>query len=324
MLRNPPRGMAWTAAWATRLKRALMERASALTVGTAMVIAVVGLNGAVLTYGIQTVHERTQLADHAQATLAQLNKVAWFLSDSAASVQNYIATDDQNSLLAYSRMHTRLPDAISDLQALTADSPSLHRLLASLLPLMTSEMDDCARAVALEQAHQTGQATQQVTSAEYVRTVATIGALMPQMVAAADSLLTTIDSSVRAAEQMTFVLLALATLANLALLIAAFVVLHKAMALRQQTAVAQSKAEARVQVLALEASNQRMSDFLGIASHELRTPLTSTKLGIDSPSAASRVSLRVSPSGSSVRASSNACAIHSKQRPSSLRGWNGS
>ncbi len=38
--------------------------------------------------------------------------------------------------------------------------------------------------------------------------------------------------------------------------------------------------EARARALALDAANQRMNDFLGVASHELKTPVTSLKVNI--------------------------------------------
>jgi signal transduction histidine kinase len=41
-------------------------------------------------------------------------------------------------------------------------------------------------------------------------------------------------------------------------------------------------AETQAQLRALELTNQRMNEFVGIASHELRTPLTTAVLGIES------------------------------------------
>ena len=42
----------------------------------------------------------------------------------------------------------------------------------------------------------------------------------------------------------------------------------------------QERAEAQANVLALDAANRRMDEFIGIASHEIRTPLTSIKANI--------------------------------------------
>ncbi len=46
----------------------------------------------------------------------------------------------------------------------------------------------------------------------------------------------------------------------------------------EQERLRREREEAHAMVLALEESNRRMDEFLGIASHELRTPLTSAKL----------------------------------------------
>lgn len=48
----------------------------------------------------------------------------------------------------------------------------------------------------------------------------------------------------------------------------------------QRERLLRERAEARARALALDASNRRMDEFLGIASHELRTPLTSIKANI--------------------------------------------
>jgi signal transduction histidine kinase len=52
------------------------------------------------------------------------------------------------------------------------------------------------------------------------------------------------------------------------------------MALREQVAIEHARAETQAQVLALEETTRRMSEFMSIASHELRTPLTSAKANV--------------------------------------------
>ena len=127
----------------------------------------------------------------------------------------------------------------------------------------------------LRGAGKTAEADARVASGIDHQQMIAIRTVLRQMQDTENTLLHSRDASAQAAVRAAVISITLAVIADLALLAVLYVVLRRALRIREVAITDLARADARARLLALEETNRRMEEFLGVAGHELRTPLTS-------------------------------------------------
>ncbi len=266
--------------WATLVKRSTFLRRRSLGVAAGIVALVIVLNTLVFFFSISAVRDRDAWVSHTNVVLAQLGDVRADTTTASASARGYVISGDPSFLPTFAQARTSVSGELARLQSLTADNPTQQHRIAQLRPLIATELNDLQQAITSRQAGQDAQAMQLATQPGSGPARAPVRSLIAQMQTTEQGLLVSRDAQAAAAERGATVAFVLTALFDLALLAFVLMLIRETMSLRERVAAEDARAEARAQVLALEAANQRMNEFVSIAGHELRTPLTSAALNV--------------------------------------------
>jgi signal transduction histidine kinase len=227
------------------------------------------LNSLLALRSFSSVAERERVVSHTHAVEAQIATVATTLSDAETGQRGYLLTGDATYLAPYTAARASIDTQVAQLQALTAGDAAQQRRASALKPLIAPLLAELQRAIELRASGRSDAAFAVMSAAADKRMVESVRALLAEMNGAEEQLL---DDRLRAASgslteaQVTMLV---ATLANVALLAALFLLLRRAFAVREQHLRRERQARA-----AAEAAVTLRDQFLSIASHELRTPLT--------------------------------------------------
>jgi signal transduction histidine kinase len=248
--------------------------------GIAAIMLVILFNGFVAFRSVQVVRDHAHWVSQSNIVLAQLATLTTDLDDAENAVHSYVITGDTSYLQPYSGAPARLNSELAQLTGLMADNHAQQQRALALKPLIAADLADLQTTMTLRQASQTVEAMAQVASGQGKRAMDHTRALLGQMQATENALLHSRDVSASGALRATAITLALAGLIDLWLLGTVLVLVRKSLLLREQVAIERARAETQAQLLTLEETNRRMSDFMSMASHELRNPLTSAKANV--------------------------------------------
>ena len=259
-----------------RFERWLFQLGSR-AVAAALGIIILGvLANAVVAYiSIHSITDSDSWVAHTQAVLAQISAVQTDLVDAQSGARGYVITGDQAYLRSYTAAVVAVSTDLRTLHTLTVDNSIQQQRVASLKTQIPPELAELQTWITLRGAGQSSAADTRVASGIDQRQMIAIRTLLRQMQATETTLLHSRDAEAQAAVRASIISVTLAVLADLAMLAIMFVVLRQALRMRERAVAETAQNEARARLLALEETNRRMEEFLGVAGHELRTPITS-------------------------------------------------
>jgi signal transduction histidine kinase len=247
----------------------------ALAVALALVVFGIVVNAVVAFVSIQTISDRDAWVVHTHAVLAQISTVQTDLLDAQTGARGYVITGAPSYLGPYTSAVVAVDNDLHTLQMLTVDNPTQQQRVASLKAQLPPELTELQAWIALRVAGRVSDATARVAAGVDHRQMLAIRAVLRDMQATENTLLHSRAAQAQAAVRAAVISVTLAVIADLALLVAVYVALRQALRLRERAIAEHAQSEARARLLALEETNRRMEEFLGVAGHELRTPITS-------------------------------------------------
>lgn len=213
--------------------------------------------------------ESERVVSHTTAVEAQIAAVETTLIDAERAERGYLLTGDPAFLAPYLAARASIDAKVAQLEFLTANDDAQQRRVAAIKPLITPTLAEMQRVIDLRASGHTDQAIDAVRASNIQGTMRSIRALLAEMDGAEERLLddrlAAAGGSLAAAQTTMLV----ATLADVALLVALFALVQRAFAVRERHLRAEREARA-----AAEEAVVLRDQFLSVASHELRTPLT--------------------------------------------------
>jgi len=235
------------------------------------------LGNSLLSYGnLQLLRDNDVSVSHTESVRAELNRLLVSLDDAETGQRGYLLTGDAAYLRPYTTARARIGAELANLAALTRDNPTQRRNLGRLIPLTRAKLAELEQTVALRRQGRQAEALRIVRTNTGQRSMDEIRGVVAAMSGEEDALLAGRTAEARASARTATVTLALATLADLALLALATVFIGRGLAERARAAAERGRVLEQEAEL-LRAANQRMDEFLSIVTHELRSPLTSAK-----------------------------------------------
>lgn len=239
-----------------------------LVVVFALLLFAMIANGALALYSLNTLVTSEGVVSHSHAVLAQVHLVETRLLDAESAMRAYLLTGDTTYLTPYAMARNTLAAEVAQLKALTAGDDGQQRRIATLTPMITPLLDEWQKAVELRAGQRTDEAIAAMRNDKVQRTMGSIRGLLAEMDAMEERLLDgrlrAAGSSVREAQ----VTMLVATTADVALLVALFLLVWRAFAARERHLREEQSARATA-----ETAVALRDEFLSIASHELRTPV---------------------------------------------------
>ncbi|HEX6817401.1 MAG TPA: ATP-binding protein [Ktedonobacterales bacterium] len=245
-------------------------RGHGATLTFVLLLLAVVLNGLIALRSFRLLVASERLVSQTDVIEAHIDTLRARLLDARTSDREYLLTGDPQFLARYGAARVAVEMELAHLQALLAtDTAPQRRRATALRPPISANLAALQQSVALDAQGQTDAALAVLDAVANARTTATITALLDQLVAAEqqerDARLHAADQSLRDV-QMT---MSLATLADIALVLAFFVFVQRSLAARERHLHQEQQARATA-----ESAVALRDQFLSVASHELRTPIT--------------------------------------------------
>ncbi len=238
-----------------------------VVVFTLLLFAIIA-NGILALYSLNTLVASEGVVTHSHAVLSQVHLVETRLVDAESAMRGYLLTGDTTYLTPYAMARNTLAGELARLKSLTAGDDAQQRRIAALTPMLAPLLEDWQQAVDLRAGQRTDEAIAAMRADKVQRTMGSIRGLLAEMDVMEERLLDgrlhAAGSSVREAQ----ITMLVATIADIALLAALFVLVWRAFAARERHLRDEQAARATA-----EAAVALRDEFLSIASHELRTPV---------------------------------------------------
>lgn len=238
-----------------------------VVVFTLLLFAIIA-NGVLALYSLNTLVASEGVVSRSHAVLAQVHLVETRLLDAESAMRGYLLTGDTTYLTPYAMARNTLAREVAQLKSLTAGDAAQQRRIAALTPLLAPLFEDWQQAVDLRAEQRTDAAVAAMRAEKVQRTMGSIRGLLAEMDGMEERLLDgrlrAAGSSVREAQ----ITMLVATIADIALLAALFLLVWRAFAARERHLREEQTARATA-----EAAVALRDEFLSIASHELRTPV---------------------------------------------------
>lgn len=232
-----------------------------------LLLAILG-NGLLALRYFDIVVESERIVSHSHAVEAQIAVVKTVLLDAENGQQGYILTGNPGDLAPYTTARRTIGAEVARLRTLTAGDFTQQARIAALEPLLAQALAEMQRTIDLRAQQQTDEATAALRVGTSQRMMESIRALLRDMNATEERLLDNrlhmAESNLTAAQ----ITMLLATLADVALLAALYILVWRTSAVREQHLRTERAARA-----AAEAAVAQRDQFFSVASHELRTPL---------------------------------------------------
>lgn len=227
------------------------------------------LNSFLALHSLDTLVASERLVSRTHAVQTQIHVVETRLVDAENAQRGYLLTGDTRYLAPYIAAHSSLPDEIDRLRTLTNGDAAQQRQIDAFEPLVAPLFDMWQQHIDLRAQQRTDEAIAEMRNDNAQQTMDTIRAHLAEMDGTEEQLLEgrlrTVGNSISEAQ----VTMLVASLADIVLLVALFVLVWRAFAAREQHLQTESAARA-----AAEEAVTLRDEFLSIASHELRTPLS--------------------------------------------------
>ena len=226
------------------------------------------VNGYLAMHSLNALTASERLVSHSRVVIAQVRAVESQLLEAESAQRGYPLTGDASYLVAYTAARGSLASELAQLRTLTADDDAQHRRLAALEPSLTPLFDEWQRAIDLRTQQRIAESIAVTSAVTVQQTMMSTQARLAEMnraeINVRDSRLRAASSSLNEAQATMLV----ASIADVALLAALFVLVWRAFAARERHLREEQSARATA-----EAAVALRDDFLSIASHELRTPV---------------------------------------------------
>jgi signal transduction histidine kinase len=239
-----------------------------LTVVFALLLFAIIANGLLALYSLNTLVTSEGVVSHSHAVLSQVHLVETRLVDAESAMRGYLLTGDTAYLTPYAMARSTLAEEVARLKSLTAGDAAQQRRIAALTPMIAPLLDEWQRAVNLRAGQRNDEAIAAMRDDKVQRTMGSIRGLLAEMDGMEERLL---DGRLRAANgsvREAQITMLVATIADVALLVALFVLVWRAFAARERHLREEQSARATA-----ETAVALRDEFLSIASHELRTPV---------------------------------------------------
>lgn len=223
---------------------------------------------------------QSQRIDAVRASLITLTDLHAAVDEAEAGVYDYVISGDASGAQLYQDARLRVSADARQLATLQGISASARPDVARIQRLTPTYLDDLRHGIALKQGGQTALATQWLGSGPVEREAHTLRDIIARLQAEVNDLLRSQDVSAEDAQRLLTIVFVITTIIDLVSFAAILTLIRRTVTLREQFAQERVRAEERARASALDETNRRMTDFLGIASHEIRTPLTSLKIGL--------------------------------------------
>jgi|GEM_PF-1220120 len=225
-------------------------------------------NGLLALYSLNALAASKGVVSQSHAVLAQIHLVETRLVDAESAMRGYLLTGDTAYLTPYAMARNTLADKVARLKSLTAGDAPQQRRIAALTPMIAPLLDEWQRAVNLRAAQRNDEAIAAMRNDKVQRTMGSIRGLLAEMDGMEERLL---DGRLRVANgsaREAQITVLVATVADVALLVALFALVWRAFAARERHLREEQSARATA-----ETAVALRDEFLSIASHELRTPV---------------------------------------------------
>ncbi len=244
-------------------------------------LALVLLVSALATYaaGAAALRQRSQV-DATRASLTAVVSLRAAVAEAEAGADDYVLSGGVTGVTLYQSARTQVSDDASQITAPPGVEARVNADVAQVRRLAPVFLADLQSVMALERAGRTAEATRQLGAGPVERDARSLLSAITQIQAIENSLLLGQVTSAEEAQRLVTIIAVISALLDIGSLVALVFVLRRTSLLREQYAGERARAEEQTRIMALEETNRRMKDFLGIASHELRTPLTSLKIGL--------------------------------------------
>ena len=255
-------------------------RKSGFVIGVGAMALVLALSAIAMFAGVSAAQRQQQQADTTRSALIAVDNFRSGVSEAEVGVDDYVMSD---GVTGSSSIRMRGRASATDTRQLTApqgSSASLRQDVAQVQRLTSCAPDDFQSVLTLERAGRTGEAIQLLSTGFVAQEVQSLRGVIARIQTAENNLLRLQITSVEDAQRLVTTIIITTTLLDIGSFIAIVLVLRRTSMLREQFAEERARAEEQARVMALEETNRRMKDFLGVASHEIRTPLTSLKIGL--------------------------------------------
>lgn len=239
-----------------------------LAVVFAPLLLAILVNGYLAMHSLNTLTANERLVSYSRAVLAQIRAVESELVDAESAQRGYLLTGDAVYLASYTAAHVSLASELAQLRTLTAGDTAQHRRLAAVEPLLAPLFDEWQRAIDLRTQQRIAESIAVTSADEVQQTIVTTRTQLAEMSGVEayrrDSRLSAASSSLKEAQ----VTMLVASIADVALLVALFALVWRAFAARERHLREEQSARATA-----ETAVALRDEFLSIASHELRTPV---------------------------------------------------
>jgi signal transduction histidine kinase len=251
-----------------------------LTRGPLLALAALGctliLTNSLIAYtSVRTLMAQQHAVIQSHAVQTSLEQLTASLDEAETGERGYILSGNESDLAPYTSAVAQLPRDIDQITGLVAGDAAQRRRMAMLTPLIEERLAELRTLINLKR-DGTDTALRSMIAMESKETTDSIHQVLSDMEAEEQGLLAAQDLVAQASTNATYITLGVATLVDIALLIAIVYLAGRALARREQ--VAQERAELLTQEQAArqvaESAVRARDEFLSIASHELRSPLT--------------------------------------------------
>jgi len=227
-----------------------------------------------------TATQRQQQLNTTRAALIAADNLRTGVSEAEAGVDDYAISNGVAGAHLYQASQALVGVNARRLIIPQGVSASFRRDIAPVQRLTPSFLTDLQRVLTLQRVRRTGEAMPLLSTGYVAQETHSQRAAIARMQMNENNLLRLQITSLEDAQRLVTTVVIITGLLDIGSFIAIVLVLRRTSMLREQFAEERARAEEQARVMALEETNRRMKDFLGVASHEIRTPLTSLKIGL--------------------------------------------